>query len=361
MRRVLIAGGGTGGHLTPALAIASALRSAEAGFEPVLVGAERGVEATLLPQRDFRFHLLPAEPIHRRKWWRNVRWPLIAWRLLRRVDALLDAERPSLVIGTGGYASAPVVWRAQARGIPTAIQEQNAYPGLANRLLARRVDEVWLGLEEASAHLRLGRHTVVVPTGIPIVAPTPERRADALRRFGLEGRRPVILVTGGSQGALALNAAVATALPEITAIADLLWVTGTATYARFAAEHAPPGVHVIPFLDPMADGYAVADGVIGRAGMLTVAELCAWGLPATLIPLPSAAADHQTANARAMADAGAARFLPQSALTPTQLVDEIRTLVHPSAARSAIVAAARRRGKPGAAGEIVSRILTLAS
>jgi len=360
MRRVLIAGGGTGGHLTPALAIATALRAAGRDLEPVLVGAERGVEAKLLPQRDFRFHLLPAEPLYRRQWWRNARWPMIAWRLIRRVDALLDAEQPAVVIGTGGYASAAVVWRAAGRGIPTAVQEQNSYPGLANRLLARRVREVWLGLSEARAFLTPGAHTSVVETGIPIVPPTPARRDAALTRFGLSGTRPILLVTGGSQGALAINTAVATMLPRLAEDADLLWVTGPATYDRFVRHHAAPGVQVIPFLDPMADGYAVADGVVSRAGMLTVAELCAWGLPSVLIPLPTAAADHQTGNARAMANAGAARFLPQSELTPERLLDEVRMLLARSVSRTAMQEAARRRGRPDAAREIVSRILTLA-
>lgn len=359
-RTVLIAGGGTGGHLTPVLAIASALRAAAPQFEPVLVGATRGVEARLLPERDFRYHLLPAEPIYRRQWWKNVRWPAIAWRLFRAVERVLDEEHPAAVIGTGGYASAPVVWRAAARGIPTAIQEQNASPGLANRLLAGRVREIWLGLGEARAHLAPGPRTAVIETGIPIVPPTPERRPAALARFGLDGARPVLLVTGGSQGALALNTCVAAALPALTALADLLWVTGPGTYAQFAAQHRPPHVHVIPFLDPMADGYAVADAVVSRAGMLTVAELCAWGLPAALVPLPTAAADHQTGNARAMAGAGAASFLPQAELTPDRLVAEVRSLLTPGPGRDAMVTAARGRGRPLAAQEIVSRILTLA-
>src|SRR3989454_4692950 len=131
--RVLLAGGGTGGHLMPALALAQALREARPDVEPVLVGALRGIEAQVLPRHPFRFHLVPIEPIHRRAWWRNLRWPLVAWRAWRAAGRILAAERPAVVIGTGGYAAGPGVVRAQRAGIPTVVQEQNAFPGLTSR------------------------------------------------------------------------------------------------------------------------------------------------------------------------------------------------------------------------------------
>jgi UDP-N-acetylglucosamine--N-acetylmuramyl-(pentapeptide) pyrophosphoryl-undecaprenol N-acetylglucosamine transferase len=359
--RILIAGGGTGGHLMPALAIAQALREREPEIEPVLVGAVRGVEARILPTRDFRFHLLPSEPIYRRTWWKNVRWPLIAGRLLREVARVFEQERPAAVLGTGGYASAPVVWWAARQGIPTAVQEQNAYPGLATRLLSRRVRHVYLGLPEARPLLRFGARTEVFDTGNPIVPPSPARRSAALARFGLDGTRPVVLVTGGSQGALAINRAVAGWLDAggLTG-AQLLWVTGRGTYDEFASRNRPPVVQVIDFLDPMADGYAVADVVVSRAGMITVAELCAWGLPSVLVPLPTAAADHQTHNARVLADAGASALLPQSTLTPASLGELVGALLGDRTRRDAMAARALARGRPQAAADIVSRLLTLA-
>lgn len=360
-KRILIAGGGTGGHLMPALAIAQALTELAPDVEPVLVGAVRGVEAQILPTRDFRYHLLPSEPIYRRTWWRNLRWPLIAGRLLREVGRVFADERPVAVLGTGGYASAPVVWWATRNGVPAAVQEQNAYPGLATRLLSRRVRHVYLGLPEARRLLRFGARTEVFDTGNPISPPTAERRPAALARFGLAGTRPVVLVTGGSQGALALNRAVAGWLDAGGPDADLLWVTGRGTYEEFAARHRPPAVQVIDFLDPMADGYAVADVVISRAGMITVAELCAWGLPSVLVPLPTAAADHQTHNARVLAEAGASALLPQAELTPETLAAMVRRLLTDRSEREAMAARALGRGRPHAAAEIVSKILTLPS
>jgi UDP-N-acetylglucosamine--N-acetylmuramyl-(pentapeptide) pyrophosphoryl-undecaprenol N-acetylglucosamine transferase len=361
-RTILIAGGGTGGHLMPALAIAAAIRDGAPHLEPLLVGAIRGVEAQILPSRDFRFHLLPSEPIYRRTWWRNFRWPVVAGRLIRELRELFERERPVAVLGTGGYASGPVVWWAARQGIPTAIQEQNAYPGVATRWLARRVRHIYLGLPEARQLIPLGRNTQVFDTGNPISPPTPERRAGALEFFGLDGKRPVVLVTGGSQGALAINRAVAGWIdqggPKDSA---LLWVTGRATYGEFVTYHRPPEVRVVDFLDPMADGYAVADVVVSRAGMLTVAELCAWSLPSILVPLPTAAADHQTHNARVLVTAGASLLLTQVELTPARLGELVSRLLSDSALRARMAERARSRGRPRAAAEIVSNLLTLIS
>jgi UDP-N-acetylglucosamine--N-acetylmuramyl-(pentapeptide) pyrophosphoryl-undecaprenol N-acetylglucosamine transferase len=356
---VLIAGGGTGGHLMPALAIAGALRRAHPDWRIVLAGAKRGVEARLLPTREFPYHLLAAEPIYRRQWWKNLRWPLVALRLVREVDRLLDLERPRVVVGTGGYAAGPVVWRAARRGLPTAIQEQNAYPGFATRRLARVTREIWLGVPEARRHLRPGPDTQVVETGSPIVPPDPGLRAEAMRRFALDPGRPVVLVTGGSQGAQALNEAVAgwidgglggSGEPQV------LWATGRGTYEEFRSRHHPPGVQVFDFLDPMAGAYSVADLAISRAGMMTLSELCAWGIPSILVPLPSAAADHQTSNARALSEAGAAILLRQAELTPGRLRELVAGVLLDPARRSRMAVAAQSRGHPDAADRIAARI-----
>jgi UDP-N-acetylglucosamine--N-acetylmuramyl-(pentapeptide) pyrophosphoryl-undecaprenol N-acetylglucosamine transferase len=343
----------------PALAIAAALRDRAPAIEPVLVGAVRGVETRILPTRDFRYHLLPSEPIYRRTWWKNFRWPFVAGRLLRAVAHLFQLEQPAAVLGTGGYASGPVVWWAARHRIPTAIQEQNAYPGIATRWLSRRVRHVYLGLPEARALLRFGDTTEVFDTGNPIVPPSPARREAAQRKFGLNGQRPVLLVTGGSQGALAINRAIAGWLDQRGSLStDLIWVTGRGSYHEFARYEAP-GVRVFDFLDPMADAYAVADVVVSRAGMITVAELCAWGLANVLVPLPTAAADHQTYNARVLAQAGASILLPQAELTPQRVESVVGELLRDAGRRREMAARALARGRPHSAAEIVSNLLTL--
>ena len=358
--KILLAGGGTGGHLMPALALAQALVEAHAGVEPILVGAERGIESQVLPRYPFRFQLLPLEPVYRRTWWRNVRWPAIAWREWRAAGRVLDAERPAIVIGTGGYAAAPVVWRAQRRGLPTVLQEQNAFPGLATRWLARGARQIHLGFPEARPRLSPGPTTVVFALGNPIRPPVPGDPVAARRAFGLESSRPTVLVFGGSQGARALNFALAGALEHrLLPDVNLLWGTGTGHEASLAGYAVSGRVVVRGFFDPMADAYRAADLVVCRAGAMTVAELCAWGKPSVLVPLPAAAADHQTVNARALAAAGAAVHLPERELDANRLARGLRDLLGDRARLESLAATARGRGHPDASRDVVSKILTL--
>jgi len=358
--KILIAGGGTGGHLMPAIAIAEALRAKRPDIEPVLIGATRGIEAQLLPTRDFRYHLLSIEPLYRRQWSKNFRLPFVALKVRRELMTIFEAERPVLVLGTGGYASAPAVWFGARRHLPTAVQEQNAWPGLATRQLVSRVNEVYLGLPEAKAHLALGGHTRCFDTGNPITPPDPARRAAARAKYGLLEEDRVLVVTGASQGAVAINRAIA---GWIDAGGQgrwkVIWSTGRGSYDEFKGYHRPPLVHVSPFIDPMADAYAVADLAVARGGMMTGAELCAWGIPSVIIPLPSAAADHQTVNALALEVAGAAVHLPQRELSTLSLGRILAELMEDDVRRGKMAARAKGRGLPHAAEEIVSHLLTL--
>ena len=358
--KVLIAGGGTGGHLMPALALAHALRDARSDVEIMLVGAERGIEAQLLPRYPYPYRLLPMEPLYRRRWWRNLRLPMVAWRVWRAADRLLDAEQPAVVVGTGGYAAGPMVWRAQRRGVPTALQEQNAFPGLATRWLAGGARQLHLGFPEARARLTPGPNTQVFAFGNPIRPPETGDRAAALRDLGLDPARPCVLVFGGSQGARALNDAMAGVLARgLLPAASIVWGTGNASAAALAHCAEPGRVVVQGFFDPMTTVYRGADVVVCRAGAMTVAEVCAWGKASVLVPLPTAAADHQTYNARALADAGAAVLLPERELNPDSLAGLVSGLLVDRARLASLAARAGGRGHPEAAREIASAILTL--
>ena len=359
---MLLAGGGTGGHLMPALALAQALRDARPDIDPLLVGAERGIEAQVLPRYPFRYQLLPIEPIYRHTWWKNLRWPLIAARVWSAVGRLLEVERPAVVIGTGGYAAGPVVWRAQNARLPTVVVEENAFPGLTTRWLARRARQVHLGFPEARERLRFGKHTEVFTLGNPVRPPEPGDHASALAEFGFAASRPTLLVFGGSQGARAINYAVAGALERrLLDATNVVWGTGVAHEPALGRYAVAGRVAVRGFFDPITPAYRAADLVVARAGAMTVAELCAWGKPSILVPLPTAAADHQTHNARALAAAGAAIYLPEHELTPFTLADQVRALVTDRPRLDALAARARSRGHPDAAREIVSKILTLTS
>jgi UDP-N-acetylglucosamine--N-acetylmuramyl-(pentapeptide) pyrophosphoryl-undecaprenol N-acetylglucosamine transferase len=243
--------------------------------------------------------------------------------------------------------------------VGSPARRSDRHPGLASRWLSRRVRHVYLGLPEARRLLRFGAETEVFDTGNPITPPSSERREGAGAKFGVNGHRPVVLITGGSQGALALNEAVAAWLDGGgPGTAELIWVTGRGTFEQFRRYQAPR-VHVFDFLDPMGDAYAVSDLVVSRAGMITVAELCAWGLPNILIPLPTAAADHQTHNARVLAEAGASLLLPQSELTPARLGSTINNLLDDPSRRRQMAERALSRGRPNSAREIVYKLLTL--
>jgi len=298
----------------------------------VLVGAARGIEAEVLPRYPFRHHLLPIEPIYRRTWWNNLRWPLIIGRAWGAVGRVLAAERPAIVIGTGGYAAGPVVWRAQRARIPSVLVEENAFPGLTTRWLARRARQVHLGFPEARERLRVGPATLVFALGNPIRPPHPggtgTGRDAARAELGLVPSRPTLLVFGGSQGARALNYAVAGALERrLLDTLNVLWGTGTA-HARDLARYAVPGrVVVSGFFDPITPAYR--------------------------------AADHQTENAKALAQAGAAIHVPEAQLTPYLLAEHVTGLLEDRTRLESLATRARARGHPDAARDVMSRILTL--
>ena len=361
--KVLIAGGGTGGHLMPALALADAMRVLRPDVEPVLVGAERGVEARILPERgDYRFHLLPAEPIYRRAWWKNARWVFLLRRLLTRCRRILDLEQPALAVGTGGYAAGPMLWTCARRGIPFGLQEQNALPGVTTRLLARRASQIHLGFPEARNYLRPGPDTAIFELGNPIAPPdTGVDRKAARRALGIEDRASVCFVMCGSQGARSVNRTISLGLAQ-NGFDDvtLLWSTGPATWEEHRHHHAPPHRILRPFWDPVGEAYAAADIVVARAGAMTIAELSAWGLPSILVPLPLAAGGHQEVNAGALERAGAAIHLPDTQLDPARLAALVKDLLLDPERLRAMSKVAIERSQPQAAEQIAERVLTLA-
>jgi UDP-N-acetylglucosamine--N-acetylmuramyl-(pentapeptide) pyrophosphoryl-undecaprenol N-acetylglucosamine transferase len=358
--RVFFAGGGTGGHLYPGLAIARALVRLRPDVQPHFVGAQRGIEREVLPTTEFPHTLLDLHPLYRPQLWKNwrtLRGAVTAWQ---GMAALAAAERPRLIVGTGGYASgAALAWGAR-HGVPIAQHVGDAVPGRAARLFARWSTECYLGFADAQPYLP-PHPTRYHVTGNPIdppPVPRPDRR-DARVRWGFAADATVLLVFGGSQGSLRMNEAVAGWIAEgLPPGLQLIWATGRATYERFAPLEQP-GVRVLPYLAPIAEAYAAADLALVRGGMMGSAELCAWEIPMLVVPLPTAADDHQTRNALALERGGAAIHLPQAQLTPATLGAAVRALLADPARRDALAAGTRALAKPQAAATIAARLSAL--
>jgi UDP-N-acetylglucosamine--N-acetylmuramyl-(pentapeptide) pyrophosphoryl-undecaprenol N-acetylglucosamine transferase len=360
--RVMFAGGGTGGHLYPGLAIARALVRQAPEVRPFFVGARRGIERDVLPKTEFEHLLLDLHPLYRAqpwKSWRTVRGLGSAWRALAREHR---ADPSVTVIGTGGYASGAALAFARAHRIPIQLQEQNSVPGITTRFFARHALACYLGYPEAKLLLRPGKHTQLIDSGNPIEPPPVPRpsREDARIAWGFPpSTGSVLLAFGGSQGARPLNDAIAAAIDAgLPSGVYVIWGTGQASYERYA-RYESPTVRVRPYLAPIQSAYAAADLALTRAGALTVAELCAWGIPSLLVPLPTAAADHQRANARALEAAGAALVLEQASLDAARLNGALSELLRAPDRIAAMAASALARGRPDAAERIARWILTI--
>mgnify|MGYP002778087545 FL=1 len=360
---LVVTGGGTGGHLYPGLAIARALVRLDARVRPVFVGARRGIEREVLPTTEFAHLLLDLHPLYRQRPWENWRTVVGAGRSLGALAALFARERPLAVLGTGGYAAGLALAYGVARGVPILLQEADSHPGKTTRAFAPRARDVFLGFPEAARHLAPGTRTRVHAFGNPIEPPppVPPDRADARAAWELPPDvRVVLLVFGGSQGARAINEVVAAWIGAgLPAGLGLVWATGRAQFDEYATLDRGAGgrVRVVPYLAPIAAAYAAADLALTRAGAMSIAELCAWGLPSVLVPLPTAAADHQTHNANALAAGGAAIALPQAELSVARLDALVRELLAAPDRLAGLVAAARSRGRPDAAERIARQVI----
>ncbi|HWH52629.1 MAG TPA: glycosyltransferase [Gemmatimonadaceae bacterium] len=362
MTHVIFAGGGTGGHLYPGIAIARALVRARPGIEPFFIGARRGIERTVLPTTEFPHELLDLHPLYRSAIWKNGRTIAGAVGAWRRIAALAKRDRPPLIVGTGGYAAGLALAYGVAHRIAIVQQAGDSVPGLTARAFSRWSREMYLNFPEAARVLHAHHPGSLLDTGAPIEPPPSPRpdRAEARERwsFPSTGGR-VLLIYGGSQGSLAINRVVAewigAGLPEDL---HIIWGTGHATYDEFKRCEGPR-VRVRDYLAPISEAYAAADFAVARAGAMTTSELFAWGLPAVLVPLPTAAADHQTTNAVTLEEAGAAIHVPQTQLTVERLDATVRRLIDQPAELRRLAVGAAARARPNAAQNIAAHILAL--
>lgn len=358
--RIIISGGGTGGHIFPAVAIANELRRRHPDAEILFVGANGRMEMTRVPEAGYKIVGLDITGLQRRLTPQNLMFPVRVFRSVRKAGKLIEEFLPDAVVGVGGYASAPVLLAATSRAIPSLIQEQNSYAGLVNKLLAQRVGRICVAYDGMEKFFPADK---LVVTGNPVRTEIADGdRAEALQFFGLDANKKTLLVVGGSLGARTLNMATAAALPRLReAGVQLLWQTGKLYFPQAqqdVAAHEGAGLHAHEFIKRMDLAYAAADVVVSRAGALSVSELCLTGKASILVPSPNVAEDHQTKNALALVSKGAAVLITDEHAA-ARLYDETLRLLADSERQQQLSTRVRTLGKPDATTAIVDELLKL--
>ncbi|MBV9948927.1 MAG: undecaprenyldiphospho-muramoylpentapeptide beta-N-acetylglucosaminyltransferase [Myxococcales bacterium] len=352
---ILIAGGGTGGHVFPAVAVAEAMQ-ALADVDVVFCGTSRGVEARVIPERGWPLELLDVAPLKGGGAWRGIRAAAVAALATARAMSLVRRRGPRAVMGVGGYASGPTALAAAAQGVPLALLEPNRVLGLANRLLAPVTRRAYVASDEVASHFRPRTRRAY---GVPL-------RAGFTPRPYVPRGSARVLVMGGSQGAAPLNDRLPAAFARVRGRVPGLEVTHQAGRDRDRRvresyeREGLGGAVVVPFVDDVARAIADADLVVARAGAGTIAEVTAVGRASLLVPYPRAADDHQRHNAEAVARVGAAAWLSEDAAEPATLAGRIADLLLDDAARVAMADAARALGRPNAARDVAGDLLALA-
>lgn len=353
-------GGGTGGHVYPAIAIADAVRELRPNARIVFAGTQDRLEARAVPEAGYALHPITAQGIQRRATASNLLLPIRVIQGLVQSWRLVGAIDPDVTVGTGGYVSGPVLLAAWLRGRPLLIQEQNAYAGLTNRLLSRFASRIHLAFPEAKDWVPAERATL---SGNPTRRSLRETEPAAARaELDLPEDARVLLVMGGSLGSAAINGAVEHHLDALLQEDDVhvVWQVGQRYYDTIADTiDDRPRLRTVEYIDRMGAAYAAADLVVCRAGALTCSELQVTGTPAVLVPSPNVTADHQTKNARSLERAGAALLLPEAELEE-RLAETVGELLDNPEARARMAETAQDRARPDAADTIARDVLTLA-
>ncbi|WP_027003483.1 undecaprenyldiphospho-muramoylpentapeptide beta-N-acetylglucosaminyltransferase [Hugenholtzia roseola] len=364
-RRIVISGGGTGGHIYPGLAIAQALQHLEPQTEILFIGAKGKMEMEKVPHAGFAIEGLPIQGLQRRLSLQNLAFPFKLLKSLQQAGTILRRFGAQVVVGTGGYASGAALQAAVWQGIPTLIQEQNGYAGLTNKLLARQVQRICVAYPNLEAYFPAQKLRF---TGNPVrqdlVLPTTERAA-AYATFGLSPHKKTVLVMGGSGGAKQINQTLWAGLPQILGAGyQVIWQLGAFYYQTYAPEIAAlqaqsadgTPLYAKDFIYQMPQAYACADVVVGRAGALTISELALLGKAAILVPSPHVTADHQNKNALALGDA---IYKIADADTPQNLVEKILFLLENDNLRAELSQKILKFAKPQAAMDIAREVLAL--
>jgi UDP-N-acetylglucosamine--N-acetylmuramyl-(pentapeptide) pyrophosphoryl-undecaprenol N-acetylglucosamine transferase len=311
--RIIISGGGTGGHIFPAVAIANALKKLNPATEILFVGANGRMEMEKVPAAGYKIIGLDIQGIQRKSVWKNLLFPVKLLASLNKAAGIIKSFKPDAAVGVGGYASGPLLYAASLKGVPTLIQEQNSYAGITNKWLSKKAQKICVAFDDMGQFFPADK---IVKTGNPVrrqSVDTVGKREEGLKEFKLSANKKTILVTGGSLGARTLNQSLMAGLDKlIAADVQLIWQTGKVYYAGIMeklGENYHPNIRIVEFLNRMDLAYAAADIIISRAGAGTIAELCIIGKPVILVPSPNVAEDHQTKNALALVHDKAAVYV----------------------------------------------------
>ena len=356
MKRFIISGGGTGGHIFPAIAIADELKRRLPDAEILFVGAKDRMEMQKVPQAGYPIEGLWISGLQRKLSWQNLLFPLKFISSLLKSRSIIKRFKPDAVIGTGGFASGAVVKVAGQMGIPTFIQEQNSYAGITNKMLAKNAHKICVAYDAMEQFFPKEK---IVKTGNPIrdgLLNIAEYRSEGLSYFHLDSQRKTLLVLGGSLGARRINQLIEQQLPLFEQLrVQVLWQCGKLYYEEYKKYNSEQ-VRVLAFIDRMELAYAAADVIISRAGASSVSELCVVGKPVIFIPSPNVAEDHQTKNARAIADKQAAILLRENELNE-QFANTFSKLIADEAQQEALSAHIKALAQPNATKDIVNLIL----
>jgi UDP-N-acetylglucosamine--N-acetylmuramyl-(pentapeptide) pyrophosphoryl-undecaprenol N-acetylglucosamine transferase len=357
--RLIISGGGTGGHIFPAVAIANAFRERHPDAQILFVGAKGRMEMTRVPEAGYKIIGLWISGLQRKLTFSNLLFPVKVVTSYIRAAVILKRFKPHAVIGTGGYASGPIMMAATRFGIPAVIQEQNSFAGLANKQVADKVSRVCVAYEGMDKYFPKNK---IVITGNPVrkdILSVGEKRQRAKEAFGLDDNSKTLLIIGGSLGARTINESVLGGLEKlIDAQVQVIWQTGKGYYDSYRAQlgkYDMKRIRVQDFLKEMDLAYAAADVVISRSGALSVSELCIAGKPCILVPSPNVAEDHQTKNAMALVEKDAA-LLVSDKEARTKLVDQALKLLFDEARASKLSLNISKLAKPNATEDIVVEI-----
>jgi UDP-N-acetylglucosamine--N-acetylmuramyl-(pentapeptide) pyrophosphoryl-undecaprenol N-acetylglucosamine transferase len=359
---MIISGGGTGGHIFPAIAIANAVKALRPDTEILFVGALGKMEMEKVPQAGYRIEGLPIAGIQRRLTVKNLLLPFRIIQSMIKARTIIRSFRPDIAVGVGGYASGPLLRAAASAGVPTLLQEQNSYPGITNKILAKTARKICVAYEGLGQWFPKDK---LILTGNPVrkaVCEINGKRERAVTHFRLDPSRPVVLAVGGSLGARTINESIMASAARLTEAGyQILWQTGKG-FAAQGREFADSTshVHAHAFITEMDLAYACADLIISRAGAMSIAELCLIGKPAILVPSPHVAEDHQTKNAMALVKKDAA-ILVKDAEARERLGDEVVRVMSDAGLRAALSTRILELGKKDAAEQIAQQVIALAT